>query len=147
MRKKEATLTLVLVEAVVALTSIVYGIGLAVGAIHLPLAFLEGAPFSDYTLPGLVMAIIVGGSALLAAVTLLAGHTAGVFMSALAGLILLGFEVVEVTTIDPNAGDWLPLVVMAQSVYSVLGLTMVGLAAYLWAPTHAERPLRVRRGD
>lgn len=131
MRREEIPVILVLLETFVALTSIVGGVGLAVGAIQFPLAWLQGTPFSDYTILGLVMAVIVGGSSLLAVATILTGREAGVLVSALAGLLLLGFEVVEVACIDPNAGNWLLLIVALQTIYSLLGLTIFGLAAFL----------------
>lgn len=132
MKHKGVRLTLVVLEAFVATTSIVCGVGLAVGVIQFPLAWLQGTPFSDYAILGLVMAIIVGGSSLLAAATILTGREVGVLGSALAGLLLMGFEVVEVSIIDPNLGNWLLLVVPLQTIYSVLGLTIFGLAAFLW---------------
>ena len=132
MKHKGVRLTLVVLEAFVALTSLACGVGLAVGAIQFPLAWLQGTPFSDYTIPGLVMATIVGGSSLLAAATILTGHEGGVLASALAGLLLIGFEVVEVVIIDRKVGDWLLLAVVLQAIYSVLALTTFGLAAFLW---------------
>ncbi len=132
MKHKGIRLTLILFEAFVALTSIVCGAGLAVGAIQFPLAWLQGTPFSNYTILGLVMTIIVGGSSLLGAATILTGREVGVLVSALAGLLLMGFEVVEVSIIDRNLGNWLLLVVSLQAIYSVLSLTIFGLAAFLW---------------
>lgn len=143
MYRAEARLILLAVEQLVAATSIVCGLGLAAGVIHFPLAFLDGSPFGDYLMPGLVMAIVVGGSALLAAVVLGARRAVGVPLSALAGLILLSFEVAEVVTIDRNTGDLLPLVVALQSSYTVLGLAMLGIAAFLWAPMHARKSLDI----
>lgn len=132
MKHKEVRQMLVVLEAFVALTSIVCGVGLAVGVIHFPLAWLHGTPFSDYSILGLVMAIIVGGSSLVAAATILTGREVGVLVSALAGFLLMGFEVVEVSIIDRNLGNWLLLVVPLQAIYSMLGLTIFGLAATLW---------------
>jgi len=132
MKHKEVRLTLVVLESFVALTSIICGVGLAVGAIQFPLAWLQGTPFSDYIILGLVMAIIVGGSSLLAAATILTEREVGVLVSALAGLLLMGFEVLEVSIIDRNLGNWLPLVVALQASYSLLSLTIFGLAAFLW---------------
>ena len=132
MKHTGVRLTLVVLEAFVALTSIVCGVGLAAGAIQFPLAWLQGAPFIDYIILGLVMAIIVGGSSLLAAATILTGHEVGVFVSALAGLLLMGFEVVELSIIDPNLGNCLLLVVPLQAIYSMLALTIFGLAVFLW---------------
>jgi hypothetical protein len=144
MKHKGVRLTLVVLEAFVALTSIVCGAGLAVGAIQFPLAWLQGAPFSDYAILGLVMAIIVGGSSLLAAATILTGHEVGVLVSALAGLLLMGFEVVEVSIVDRNLGNWLLLVVPLQTIYSVIGLTIFGLAAFLWITEYRSQHFHSR---
>ena len=147
MKHKGVRLTLVVLEAFVALTSIVCGVGLAVGAIQFPLAWLHGAPFSDYIILGLVMAIIVGGSSLLAAATILTGREVGVLVSALAGLLLMGFEVVEVSIIDRNLGNWLLLVVPLQAIYSVLALTIFGLAVSLWMTEYRSQHFHSRHAS
>ena len=135
---------LVVVAAFVALTSVGCGVGLAIGMIRFPLAFLQGTPFSDYFVPGLAMTILVGGSALLAAALLLATHELGadpgIYASAVAGLILLGFEVMEVTSIDRNTGSLLAIVLALQATYTVFGLTMLVGAAVLGIQEHRRRP-------
>ncbi len=131
MKHTGVRLTLVVLEAFVALTSIACGVGLAVGVVQFPLAWLAGTVFSDYTIPGLAMAIILGGSSLLAAETVFTGREAGVVVSAIAGLLLMGCEVAEVVSIDRNLGNWLPLVVVLQAIYSLLSLTIFGLAVSL----------------
>ena len=136
MRNLEIRPVLVLVAGFVALTSIACGLGLVTGVIEFPLAFLYGTPFRDYLVPGLLMTVVVGGSAFLAAVLLLAGHASGIFMLAFAGLILLGFEVAEVMGIDRNTGNMFPLVIALQAAYTVFSLIMLGGAAYLWRQTH-----------
>ena len=125
-------LTLVVLEVFVALTSIACGVSLAIGMVQLPLAWLAGTAFSDYTIPGLLMAIIIGGSSLLAAATVFTGREGGAVVSALAGLLLMGCEVAEVVGIDRNLGNWLPFVVLLQAIYSLISLTIIGLAASLW---------------
>ncbi len=132
MKHRGVRLILVGLEAFVALTSIVYGVGLAVGGVRFPLAWLQGTPFNDYVIPGLVMAIIVGGSSLLAAATILIGSEVGVLVSTFAGLLLIGFEVVEVAIVDRNMGNSLLLAGMLQAIYSVLALSIFGSAAFLW---------------
>lgn len=132
MKHKGVRLLLVVLEAFVALTSIVCGVGLAVGVIQFPLVWLVGGPVHDYIILGWVMAILVGGSSLLAALTMLTGREVGVLFSVLAGLLLMGFEVVEVSLVDRNLGIWLLLVVPLQTIYSLIGLTMIGLAVFLW---------------
>jgi hypothetical protein len=143
-KHKGVRLTLVVLEAFVALTSIACGVGLAVGAIQFPPVWLQGAPFSDYTIPGLVMAIAVGGSSLLAAEMILTGREGGVVASALAGLLLMGFEVAEVAIVDQNVGNWLPFAVGFQAIYSVLGLAILGLAASLWMTEYRRQHFRTR---
>jgi hypothetical protein len=132
MKHKGVRLMLVVLEAFVALTSIVCSVGLAVGVIKFPLAWLQGAPFRDYIILGWVMAILVGGSSLLAAAMILKEREVGVLFSALAGLLLMGFEVVEVSLVDHNLGIWLLLVAPLQAIYPLISLTMIGLAVFLW---------------
>jgi hypothetical protein len=132
MKHKRVRLTLVVLEAFVALTSIACGIGLAVGAVQLPLAWLAGTSFSDYTLPGLIMAVVVGGSSFLAAELIRVGRSGDVVASILAGLFLLGCEVAEVAMLDRNLGNWLPLALGFQAIYSTFGLSILGLAVFLW---------------
>ncbi len=125
--------TVVLLDAWVAATSIGFGASLALGVIRLPLAWLPGAPLSDYTLLGAVMAIAVGGSALAATAVARRSRRAGLVLSVIAGVILAGCEVVEVTLIDPNVGRWLMLVAPLQATYSAIALAMIGLPISLWS--------------
>lgn len=125
-------LTLVVIEAFVALTSIAFGLGLAVGAVRLPPAWLTGTPFSDYAVPGLVMAVVVGGSSFLSAELTRAGRAGAVVASVLAGLFLMGLEVAEVALLDRNLGHWLPIALGFQAIYSTISLSILGLATFLW---------------
>ena len=56
----------------------------------------------------------------------------GVLASALAGLFMIGFEVVEIAVVDRFGGNGLLIAVVLQAIYSVLGLMIFGLATYLW---------------
>lgn len=142
---QEVRRMLIAAEALVALTSIVCGVGLAVGILQFPLDFLTGTPFNEYTIPGILMAGVVGGSALVAAALLLARREAGVIGSALAGLILLGFEVFEVVSIDRNTGDLFPLVIALQATYTALGLLIFGAAALLWMRARHQGAIHMRQ--
>jgi hypothetical protein len=115
-----------------ALTTLAGGIGLLTGAIAAPLEWLEGSPFVDYTIPGLALAIIAGGSMLLAAVTIFTGREVGVLTSGLAGLAMMIFEIVEAPVIDPYAGSSLSLALSLQVFYFALGLAILVLAVRLW---------------
>ena len=115
-----------------ALTTLAGGIGLLTGGIATPLDWLAGSPFVEYTIPGLALAIIVGGSMLLAAATIFTGHEIGVIASGFAGLAMMIFEIVEAAVIDRFSGSWLSLALSLQAFYFALGLTIFVLAATLW---------------
>ena len=69
---------------------------------------------------------------LLAAATVFIPREWAVLISVVAGIVMVGFEVVEAVCIDSKVGDGLPLVAGLQVFYVVLGLAIFGLAAYLW---------------
>ena len=79
----------------------------AIPFISFPLALLRGTPFTDYNIPGFALLVLVGGSTLFAAAIVLTGRKAGVLASALAGLLTMGFEVVEVLSVESKWGDLL----------------------------------------
>jgi hypothetical protein len=56
----------------------------------------------------------------------------------------MGFEVVEVSIIDRNLGNWLLLVLPLQAIYSVLSLTIFGLAAFLWMTEYRSQHFHSR---
>lgn len=69
------------------------------GAEDVPRKWLEGSPFDDYLIPGLVLFVIVGGSLLAAAMFVFAGlHLARVAAIG-AGTVVLGWLVVETLVI------------------------------------------------
>jgi hypothetical protein len=55
-----------------------------------------------------------------------------VLVSVLAGLLMAGYEVVEVVSLDSKVGNALPTVLGLQLFYFVLGLAILGLAGSLW---------------
>lgn len=96
------------------------------GAKHVPREWLEGSPFKSYALPGLMLLVVVGGSALTAAGLLLAGAAAARGVSLIAGLVLAGWVVAQVSVIGRR--HWL------QPVFLVLGLVEVALSLMLPSP-------------
>jgi len=132
MKHKIVRIAIFVLAVLGALTAFAGGVGILTGAITFPLEFLQGTPFIDYTIPGLALAIIVGGSFLFAAATILTGSEVGVLASALAGLFMIGFEVVEIAVVDRFGGNVLLIAVVLQAIYFVLGLAIFGLATYLW---------------
>lgn len=135
MNHKGTRITLLVIELFVGLWAVIGGVGLVTGSIaflQMPVTYLQGTPFSDYTIPGLVLLVVVGGSSLFAATTILTRRALSVLVSALAGVMLIGFEVVEVAIIDRDPAT-LPTAVPQQILMAALGLLCVGLAAFLWS--------------
>ncbi len=124
---------LVALEGLVALTAI-QGAIFVVPA--LPKSWLQqGAitPFTDFTIPAVALGVVCGGSALLALVTVVTRPWIGALASIVAGLIMVGFEAVEIAVVgftpmlypaQPQA--WL------QPFYLAVGAAMSVLGGYLW---------------
>jgi hypothetical protein len=140
MKHTVVRLALFALESLAALGAIAGGLALLVGVIRLPVEQLQGTPFSDYTIPGLILAIVVGGSLLLGAATALLHREFAVFCSVVAGLILSGWIMGEVILLGPFALAW-------QLPFFAWGLAIFGLASFLWMGEYRQqhipgRPLR-----
>ncbi|HAN19798.1 MAG: hypothetical protein A2X13_12510 [Bacteroidetes bacterium GWC2_33_15] len=122
--KKILRIILIGFEFFVALTAIGGGIAILTGKDKFPLEWLEGSLFSTYTIPALLLLIIVGGSALGAAISLLANHIYSQFISLLSGLFLLGYIVIEVIILKQIPPGPTPIEIF----YLVLGILITGLA-------------------
>jgi hypothetical protein len=146
MKHKGIRFALVVIEAFIGLGAIGGGIALLIGAFAqwLPVTFLQGTPFSDYTIPGLVLTFVVGGGMLLAAATLFLQREWALLLSAAMGLIMIGWETVEVTIIDRYEQAVVPSTVVQQVLFSGLGLAIFGLAAYLWMTEYRRRRFPTR---
>jgi hypothetical protein len=132
MKHKLIRITLVILELFVALGAIAGGIGLLTGAIQVPLSGLQGSPFVDYTIPALLLMIIVGGSMLLAAALIRTERTIGVLASVCAGLAMMIFEIVEIAILDHTGASGLVIALVLQAFYFTLGLTIFVLSSFLW---------------
>ncbi len=124
--------TLFVASVFVALTAIGGGITLALGVDKFPAGWLIGTPFSSYLIPGLILAVVVGGSAALATVATLRRSDLGALTSMLAGAILLGWLIGE-RLILPKAA-FVPQFWWLEAIYVAAGLMMVLPAlAVRWA--------------
>ena len=135
-------------EAFVALSAIGGGIVLLAGSYQdgvlieaggkgqFPLEWLQHTPFSDYTIPALVLMIGVGGSSLIAAMLIFTSRKEGVLASVVAGLIMAGFTVVELAMLRQGV-SWI------EGPYFGLGLVISGLAAYLWMVENRRHHLQI----
>lgn len=102
----------------------------------LPLDWLHKGlvtPFTDYTIPALALGVLCGGAALLALVTVLLRPRLGGLVSLVAGVLMIGFELVEIAVVgftpvlDPTQPQsWL------QVFYLVVGALLAALGVRLW---------------
>jgi hypothetical protein len=65
------------------------------GAEGVPREWLEGSPFEDYFIPGLVLFLVVGGSLLAAAIVVFAGLRLARLVAIAAGVVVLGWLAAE----------------------------------------------------
>ena len=140
MKHKAIRIALIVIEAIIGLGALAGGIAILTGAFDqwLSLAWLQGTPFSNYTLPGFILLIVVGGGMLLAAATVFVQREWAVLLSAVMGLVMIGFEVFEVAIIDRNTQAIIPSTLMQQALMSGLCLVILGLASYLWMSEYRE---------
>jgi hypothetical protein len=133
-KHKVIRIALFAIEAIIGLSAMQGGFALLRGDFMnvLPVGWLAGTPFSDYTIPGLMLVIVVGGSALLAAATVFIDREWAVLVSVSAGLLMAGYEMVEAVILDSKVGNALPTVLELQLLFFVLGLAVFGLAGFLW---------------
>lgn len=142
MKHKITRIILCVCEVFVSLGAIAGGIALLTGtfAQGIPLSWLEGTPFSDYTIPGLSLLVIIGGGMGMAAATVFIQQQWAVLVSAFAGLGMMIFEVVEALSVDSKAGSALALTVGLQTIYFLFGLLIFGLATSLWLREYRMLP-------
>lgn len=79
------------------------GIGVMKDALPFPLLWLEGTPFHNYFLPGLILCVVVGGSQLFAAYALLARRSFEKTAALTASWILIGWMIGEIYFIGYRA--------------------------------------------
>ena len=104
------------------LSAVAGGVALLAGWIRVPLSSLAGSPFSDYTVPAVLLTVVIGGSAMLAAGLVHLGKGVGLPASAIAGAAIIVFEIVEWSIIG---FAWL------QAAYIAIGLLIVSLAVWI----------------
>ena len=127
MKHNGLRLTIGLLTGFVALTAIGGGLALLTGAdgARFPLEWLQGTSFTDYTVPALLLAIAVGGSSLVACVTICANREVDSLAMA-AGLLLMGYITIEVLIFKQVPHGPTPI----ELVYLGVGLAIFLAAAY-----------------
>lgn len=124
MRSRGVRVALFALDAFAAVSAAGGGIALVAGLEggRFPPELLDGTPFSNYTIPGLILAGAVGGSATIAFVATLRRPNVGAPASVAAGGIMMGWIAGEVLLLSqPAARSWV------EALYFADGLTMAGL--------------------
>jgi hypothetical protein len=103
------------------LTALAGGAALLTGLIKIPLSALARSPFTDFTVPAILLAAVIGGTSLLAAWLVHLRLSLGARVSAVAGGAIVIFEIVEWNIIG---FAWL------QAVYIGIGAAILALAAW-----------------
>jgi hypothetical protein len=150
MKHKGIRIALTVIEAFIGLGAIGGGVAILTGAFDqwLPVSWLQGTPFSDYLIPGLVLLVVVGGGMLLAAAAMLfIQHEFALILSAAMGLVMIGWEVVEVAIINRYEQAVIPSTIVQQVLFLVLGLIIVGLVTYLWLHEYRGHSLLARHSS
>jgi hypothetical protein len=93
---------------------------------------LVGSPFTDYLVPGLVLGLLVGGTALVAALALLAKPRIGAALSLIAGGAIIGFEIVETTVMGLDV--WLHVLHLGPAVDVGKYGSMAGIPTFMSVP-------------
>jgi hypothetical protein len=146
---KAIRITLAVIETLIGLGAIGGGIAILTGAFNqwFAVAWLQGTPFSDYTIPGLILSIVIGGGMLLAAAAQFIQREWAVLLSAVMGFVILGWIAFEVAIVDRYAQAVVPSTVVQQILFPVLGLVMIGLAIYLWKIEYAGHSFLTRQSS
>lgn len=103
------------------------------GAKGVPTEWLEGSPFSDYTFPSVILLAVVGGTFLVAAVTVFVRSRIARASALTAGTVVLVWIVVQVTII--GYVSWM------QPTTAIGGLLVLLLAWLLPKPSTSPHPL------
>ena len=102
--RKIIIIVLIILTIFLSITGLAGGIALAAGLNAPPAEQLNGSIFKDFTVPGIVLTLFVGGSALLAAILLIRKNVFAPLFSILSGIIIMSFEFVEVLVIGSPEG-------------------------------------------
>ncbi len=135
-------IALIVMEVFTGLGAIGGGTAILMGAFDrwFSIEWLQGTPFSDYTIPGLLLLIVVGGGMMLAASAVFVRRLWAVLLSMAMGLVMVGFEAVEVAIIDRYAQAVIPSTIVQQALMSGIGLAIFGLSAFLWLSEYRHHP-------
>lgn len=117
-------IALLAIDAFVALTAVGGGLALIAKSDMFPPQWLESTPFRSYLVPGLILAMLVGGSATVATIAAILANDAGAASSIIAGVIMMGWIAGQLRLLKQQS--WL------HAVYFAAGIAMAALGAVVW---------------
>lgn len=126
--RRITVIVLIILTVFLSITSLAGGIALAAGLNAPPAEQLTGSIFKDFTIPGIVLTLFVGGSALFAAILLIRKNVFASLFSVLTGIIIMSFEFVEILVIGSPEGIARNL----QIFYFGIGFIISILALGVW---------------
>jgi hypothetical protein len=129
-------IVLINLTAFLAFSAFAGGLGLLIGWNTPPVEDLRGSIFNDFTIPGIALFVLVGGSALWAAIWLIRRQKFALPVSSLAGLAIMFFVFVQVLVIGspPGVGQAL------QMLYFGVGALISLVCAGIWLIDLASQP-------
>jgi hypothetical protein len=119
---------LTIISLFIAITAIIGGILMFTGLenTNLSLNLLQGTPFKDFFIPGILLLIIVGMSSSIASFMQIRNYNLKAEMSFVAGLLLTGWIIIEILLLNQ------PEPTFIEYLYLGLGLLMTGLSILLY---------------
>ncbi len=124
MTRKFVRILVGLFTAFVALTAIGGGLAMLLGVDQFPHEWLNGTVFTDFTIPALVLMLVVGGSSLVAVYLIFTNRVLAPLVACVAGTLMMAFIVVEVLILKQTP----PGPTLIEIFYFVIGLFTTGLA-------------------
>lgn len=132
-----ARVTLIVITVFNALSALGGGIAiLATNGLGMPLSMLANGPFTSFTVPGLILVVVVGGTQVLSSVLLLLRRDSSLAWTAVAGFGMIIWIFIETGIIAGQS--WLQVLYFSTGVAQlVLVLALLGVVR--WLP-RAVRP-------
>ncbi len=128
-------IALLALQVFATLSAIAGGIALLAGTIDLPAEWLDGSLFSDYSIPGIILAALVGGTQLVALLYTLRRAESYLLATGLAGGVMMGWIIGELIIVGSNDATMIGY----QLVYFVVGLLEFAIASLEFQRLHARR--------
>jgi hypothetical protein len=112
------------IEFVLGVAAVLGGLGLVLNGSGLEVAWIEHTLLPSWTLPGILLMVLIGGGMLAAATATLRAHALAAPAALVMGLVLIAWLAIETLMIGWHGGPQLPLDILCGG----LAATLVGLA-------------------